>query len=111
MTAPQKIQVLLPALEAAAERFNELLAGIDIVATPGVAGLAQQLYEASGRCLDEMYRTSERCLEKVGGNPSQEDVIRCLERPPRWFSASMKRKESTPCTRNCGIRYVRSWDS
>jgi hypothetical protein len=80
LSAPQKAQVELPRLAAASERFNELLAEIDIVATPEIAALAQELYEATGRCLDVMYETSEHCLDEIAGQPTQAELIACLER-------------------------------
>ena len=71
MSSGQGVQVNLPHLEASTERFNDLLAGLEIVASPPISLLAQQLYDATARCLDVMYQTSEDCLRKFGPRPAQ----------------------------------------
>ena len=80
MSSGQQLRINMPHLQAAVERYNELIAEIEIVATPQISQLAQQLYDATARCLDVMYRTSEDCLSAIGAEPSEEGLKRCLEK-------------------------------
>lgn len=59
-------------LAAASERFRELQGELDIVASPEVLTLAEQIYRANGACLDVLYRETEKRNPQPGVHTQQQ---------------------------------------
>jgi hypothetical protein len=82
MGLDQQLAVDLSAMNAASDRFGELIPELELVASREVYELSQELYRAMGRCNEKMYLESEQRFvefDLMDKEPSPEQKIAIWE--------------------------------
>lgn len=73
MALGQQLQVDPNAMDTASDKFKNLIPELEIVASRKIYDLSQELYTATSRCIDTMYRENERRFaEFKRRNPGKE---------------------------------------
>lgn len=73
MSLGQQLRVDPDALDAASNKFEELIPEIEIVASREIYDLSQRLYQATSACMDTMYRENERYFEEFARRHPDQD--------------------------------------
>ena len=82
MGLDQQLTVDLNAMNAASEKFGELIPELELVASREVYDLSQELYRAMSRCNERMYLESERRFvefDRKNKEPSLEQKVAIWE--------------------------------